>query len=111
MNILQFKLDGVLGEAPTNYEEVSIELKIEKTKTRKAGEEGLFEICIKKDIFLITDDIKAIRKMLAEITSLPDYRTARKVKICVNLAQFFMQQNDFQKADIYFHLFSLSSFL
>jgi hypothetical protein len=33
MNILQFKLDGVLGEAPTNYEEVSIELKIDPNDT------------------------------------------------------------------------------
>ena len=45
----------------------SKELKIEKTKTKKAGEEGLFEICINKDIFLVTDDIKAIKKFKNKI--------------------------------------------
>jgi hypothetical protein len=46
---------------------VSKELKIDKIKTKKAGEDGLFEICTKKNIFLVIDDIKAIKKFKNKI--------------------------------------------
>ena len=37
-------------------------LKIKKSKGNKIGEEDLVEICLKEKRFLITDDIKAIKK-------------------------------------------------
>jgi len=46
---------------------VSKELKIDKIKTRKEGEDGLFKICTKRDIFLVIDDIKAIKKFKNKI--------------------------------------------
>ena len=55
------------ADSARKWLDVSKKLKIEKTKTRKVGEEGLFEICIKKNIFLITDDIKAIKKFKNKI--------------------------------------------
>ena len=50
--------------------DVSNEFKIDKFKTSKEGEDGLFEICSKKDILLVTDDIKAIKKFKNKIKCL-----------------------------------------
>ena len=43
------------------------QLIIHETKERDAGEDELFDLCKKNKMFLVSDDIKAIRKFRSEI--------------------------------------------
>ncbi|MEF8879941.1 MAG: hypothetical protein V5A64_06085 [Candidatus Thermoplasmatota archaeon] len=56
------------GYAAKSWLKYSSSFSVEKAKKKKSAEDELFEICKNKDIPLVTDDIKAVKKFEDTVT-------------------------------------------